>query len=159
MNRSVRLLAALLFVSVAGNVAAGGYLLARAFDQRPPRFERALTEAAEGRLSPASRAALDAAMAAARPHMRAAWDEVGEARREIAAILAADPVDRARLDAAFARLRAATAASQTALHGAVTGAVVQMQPEERTTFLDHWRHHRRGGRPPEGPRPDGLGPR
>ena len=156
MSRTVKALAALLFVSVAANLAAGGYLLVRAFDDgRPPRFERVLREGGGERLSPPARAALEQAMTSMRPQMRAAGDEFGEARREVGEALATDPLDAARIDAAFARLRAATEASQTSMHGALSAAVAGMSAEERRHFIEHWRHSRRGG----GPRQDGPGPR
>lgn len=154
MSRTVKALAALLFVSVAVNLAAGGYLLVRAFDEhRPPRFERVLTAGGGERLSPPARAALERAMISARPQMRAAWDEVGEARREVGEALAADPLDAARIDGAFARLRAATEASQTSMHGALATAVTGMNAEERRHFIEHWRHSRRGGPPRGAPEP------
>jgi hypothetical protein len=66
-----------------------------------------------------------------RGELRAALDEVREARLRMFATMAAEPFDRAALDAAFAEVRAATDRLQLLGQDLVGDVVEKAPPEER----------------------------
>jgi uncharacterized membrane protein len=76
-------------------------------------------------------------------------DEIGAARRGAADKLAADPFDKAALEAAIANVAEKERALRQAAVGVFLGHAEQLTPDERHTLAEWWRkrsesfHHRR----------------
>jgi len=83
-----------------------------------------------------------AEMETRRPQVAAKIAELRKARQDVRAALAADPFDRARLDAAFAEVQTSSAAVQAELHSAVADAVAKLPPDARQRLAD-WGRDRR----------------
>ena len=149
MTRTAKILAAALLVSVALNVAIGGFLVGRAFDRTPGRV--AVYRMFLGALGPGVPAPVREAMRtqfdAVRPTMRPAIAEMRAARRAVGDRLQADSIDRVALEDALARLRGATNAAQTVLHGAFADAVVAFAADDRQALARAWQRGPRRGAP------------
>ena len=87
-------------------------------------------------LPPERRDVAEAAFAAHRPALRARIGELFEARRAVRDAIRAEIFDRAALDAAFVRLRAAEAAAAEQAQSVLGDALQQLTPEERRQFSD-----------------------
>jgi uncharacterized membrane protein len=138
-GRRAVLVLAVLVASLCVNVFAAGMLAGRWYGGRDdgPR-DRAAAAGGVERF-------LDRAPPEARPHLRAAFRErrpeaaerlraLGAARREAAAAARAEPFDRARMDAAFAEVRARTAELQAVLQGGLGDAMAGMPPDVRRAY-------------------------
>lgn len=63
-----------------------------------------------------------------------------QARRDVAAALAAEPFDKKALEKAFARLRRASAAAQKEIHDRIIARAQKLDREERLQLLPRRRH-------------------
>lgn len=78
-----------------------------------------------------------------RSSVRAAVGDLRQARRELHAVAVQPTLERAQLEAAFARLREREGAAASAAHELMTELLLQLQPDERRQLLDRiGRHHR-----------------
>lgn len=129
------LLAAVLIVSLAANFLVLGFAAARfagvgpfGFGDEVGAIERIVALGA--RAFPRElRREIAGQLGRHREELRAALEEVREARRRMFAVMAAEPFDRAALDAAFAEVRAATDRLQL-LGQDLVGDVVEKAPSE-----------------------------
>lgn len=132
-NRFVVLLA----LSIGLNLVLAGVLIGSRFARghghhpEPPHSGMRAGRGFDGALSP-HRAELG-------EHRRAS----AKARSEVQAILNRDPLDRAALDAALAKLRAETTQSQEILHRAL-GDAAEKAPIEQRRELGKWLSMGRG---------------
>jgi uncharacterized membrane protein len=92
------------------------------------------------------RPAFEAAMAQHRPQLVESGRAVREARTKVRDAMVAEPFDRAKLDAAFAELRARSQELQTAVHTAVSDAAVKLPAEARQKLAEFNRPLRERGR-------------
>lgn len=146
MNPSLaRALPIVLVVSLALNLFLAGaiasHLLHRGPDhgamERPHRHgllphPRQLRHA----LSPEAQARFDALHEAHRPRIRERLRAVGAARRALGEVLRAEPLDRARMDAAFAALReeeGRLAAETQSMFGTLA---LELSPEDRARLAE-----------------------
>lgn len=165
----MRLVPALLALSLAANVFLGGYLFGQAFGPPGPHHRglRGSEVAFEGRvLSPAGREIVRAAFRERREDLLAHGRESHAARAAVAEALGAAPFDRARLEAALALHQAKEAERHRGVAAALIDAAEQLSPEDRKALAaEHFRprHGRRGTvkrligetpRGPEGPPPE-----
>jgi uncharacterized membrane protein len=115
----------------------------RASDERPgDRVIQRLTEAVPAEYRPA----FEAAMAEHRARLAEAGRAVREARMKVRDAMVAEPFDRAKLDAAFAELRARSQELQTAVHVAVAEAAAKLPPDARRKLAELDRGGRERGR-------------
>jgi Spy/CpxP family protein refolding chaperone len=104
---------------------------------------------------------VEAVMQRHRPHIRATFPPLREARRATHAAMAADPFDAAALERAFAELRERDARSTTAIQAMLAELMTQLTPAERAKIVasmprrDHVR--RRGQEAPRDARRDDAG--
>jgi uncharacterized membrane protein len=90
------------------------------------------------------RAEIDPILGEHREPVRDAVRATREARREVNAVLRADPFDRGAFAAALARLRVQDAATAEAVHAMLVDTTAALTAEEREVLADRmWR--RRGG--------------
>lgn len=125
-------LAALLIVSLAANFLVLGFAAARYGQFRQGDIlERVIALGA--RSFPADiRREITASLARERPELRAALQDVQEARRRMFELMRTEPFDRAALDAAFADVRAKTEALQERGQALLGDAIEQASPEARS---------------------------
>ena len=96
-------------------------------------------------LPEASREQAEAVMERHRDPIRGAVRAMRQSRREVRDALLAEPVDEARLDRALAETRERAAASQAAMHAAMTEFARELPPEARRKLAENLgRHGRRG---------------
>jgi uncharacterized membrane protein len=127
-------LVALLILSLAANFLVLGFAAARyrGFDD-PGAIERIVELG--GRAFPRElRREIGAELRRHRGEVRAALGDLGEARREMYRQMAADPLDRAALNAAFTDVRTKTEALQRLGQGLVEDVLVNTPPEERANI-------------------------
>jgi uncharacterized membrane protein len=124
-------LAVLLVISLAANLLVLGFAAARYGQFRQGDvLERIIALGVRG--FPAEiRREITASLARERPELRAALDDVQEARRHMFEVMKAEPFDRAALDAAFADVRAKTEALQERGQDLLGDAVEQAPSEAR----------------------------
>lgn len=170
-SRAARFLAIALFVSLGVNFFLGGLVLGRAASPPaeivavPPPTPQPPGGPAPGALP--SGGVLQQMMAAIpqeyRPAMRQAFElrrreiaaatlGIREARQRTREALRAETFDRARLDAAFAQLRARNDSLAAVLHGAAIEAATQMPVDVRRDLAEWGTRPRERARPP---RPEG----
>jgi uncharacterized membrane protein len=148
----------LLFVSVALNLLAAGAVVGAI--GAGVRVERA----AETPQIPAPRVFIAALPQPTRAKMRVVlartWAQTRDlrqqaiqARRDAYAAAAADPYDPARVRAAFARVRAADAATVAVFHDNIVAAFATLTPEERREALSALRDAAAGRRAAPAPAP------
>ena len=77
------------------------------------------------------RVVVDAMLEEHRQDIRGSVREVFAARKRVHDLMAADTIDRAALDSAFADLRARDAEAATAVQAMLTEVAVELTPEER----------------------------
>jgi uncharacterized membrane protein len=73
-----------------------------------------------------------------RGELRGALHDVQEARKHMLQVMAAEPFDRAALDAAFAEVRARTETLQRLGQELVGDVVAEATPEERSEIRPQW---------------------
>lgn len=102
----------------------------------------------------ALRPKLESHIREARPLRR----EMRDAQREFQQALTTEQFDESRLEAALARLRAASGAWQEAMHDEMIIILKNLPPEERrrvVSFLERHDARRRRSGPPDAPPPEG----
>ena len=135
---SSRRLALLLAASVLLNVFALAFLIGRYSARHHPADHPAASDHDPSDHDPGDHG---------RATMRRLWRErrevlgphhrrLREARLGVREALATEPLDRAALDAALAELRAATSASQEALHGVIVDAAPALPAAERVPLAE-----------------------
>jgi uncharacterized membrane protein len=129
------LLSVVLIVSLAANFLVLGFAAARFAGVGPfggdiGAIERIVALGARA-FPRALRHEIGGQLGRHRGELRAALDEVRDARRRMFAVMAAEPFDRAALDAAFAEVRAATDRLQLLGQDLVGDVVERAPPEER----------------------------
>jgi uncharacterized membrane protein len=148
-----RWLVVALVVSLAMNLAVGGLMLGHVL-RGPPSWRPGDPEGGPAHrlmrlLPPEARDTVRQSFKEAGPEIRARAKALRQARDGVRDAIMAEPFDRARLDAAFADMRARSDALQTAVQAAIADGVSKLPPEAR----------RKVGqiRPPEPPE-DGVPP-
>lgn len=123
----------LLGISLALNLFLGGRFLGMGFlgGERGERVSRFVAMASLGPAPPPMRERIEQRIEAEREEVREAFRGVREARRTVREAARAEPFDRARLDEAFTRLRAANDAFQARVLRTVGDAIAQSPAEER----------------------------
>ncbi|MGF6788689.1 periplasmic heavy metal sensor [Paraburkholderia sp. 35.1] len=125
-------------VFLLGAIAGGAYQWFAAHGANPPaaaQDRRALRFAAEP-LSPQQRQAFIDGLKSARRDGRQYARDAREGRREVLRLLAAPKFDRAALDAALARTRAADVSLRAMVEASVADFAATLTPEERVEFAE-----------------------
>jgi len=155
--RIVLIVSLALNVFVIGGLAGAAIMWQRAETQRPlPGIGRParLRQAAEA-LSPENRRMVRQSIRATAQSLRPKVQEARAARIDTGRLLVQPELDRAALEAAFARARAADIAIRTGLEKAVIDAAARMPQSERERFVEAL--DRAGAmRQPKDPRQDGA---
>lgn len=169
-------LAIALFLSVAVNIFLGGFAVGRfAGGPRHPHAEHPSMHAGPmmapnvEALSPQGRTAFHSVFEAEREALRQRHSALKERRAAFAAVLLAEPFDRAAAEAALKDLHAVTAEQQSAFAALMIDAVEKLSGEDRKALAKsivdggHWRprkrrHHRRDEFPPPPPEDEGDAP-
>ncbi|MDR6391040.1 periplasmic heavy metal sensor [Paraburkholderia phenoliruptrix] len=127
-------------VFLLGAIAGGVYRWYAAREAAAPLAaqQRALRFAAET-LSPARQKAFADSLKNGRREGRQYGREAREARREVLRLLAAPQLDRAALDAALARTRAADSNLRATVESSVADFAATLSPQERVEFADSLR--------------------
>jgi uncharacterized membrane protein len=126
------LLAVLLIVSLAVNFLILGFAAGRYGQFRQGDFlERVIALGVRG-LPAEIRRDIMASLVRERPELRAALEEVQDARRRMFEVMRVEPFDRAALDAAFADVRAKTEALQERGQTLLGNAVEHASPDARS---------------------------
>ncbi|WP_454688679.1 periplasmic heavy metal sensor [Achromobacter aloeverae] len=142
---------------LVGGMVGGAYqwAMSHRVHAAAPAPRTALRFAAEG-LSPQRQAQFLEALKVARRDNLEYVREGREARHEVLAALAAPQLDRAALDAALARTRAADTALRVAVESGVADFAASLSPQERMVFADglrergQWREPQAPARPAQG---------
>ena len=127
-----------LFLSLSANFFLGGLFAGGALRGEEPRRPGRALAAFLASSPEEARPVLRATFRARRPELRARIAAVAAARSEVAALLAREDLDRARLDAALLELRTRTTEAQVLLHEIVSEAVMQLPPEVRAKWRPRW---------------------
>lgn len=156
-RRLLILLLSLLALSLAANLAVGGYLLGQrvaggdnASHGMLRRGGPAQIEQFLATITPARRAELAAVEQAHRQALRAGMRELRLARRELGSALTAEYFDRQQVLAAMRAVDAALATSSRLHHERLLPFVEALTPDERRAFAQ-LRHLPRAPRPPKHP--------
>lgn len=121
--------------AMAGGYAAGARVVPAAALEQQSATTRVGGRGALQALSQDERRAMRAALAQAWRGAKAERAERFAARRALLEIAAREPYDPAAMQAGFARMRAADAALQARLHGAIAEALGEVSPERREAAL------------------------
>lgn len=121
-------LAILLLISVALNLFAAGALVATRWMHRPLG---SAVEAVMRSYPPSVRAEVRSRLFADRDVVRAAFAELGDARRKMFALMRAEPFDEKALRDAMADVRAKTASVQALLQAALLASLKGTPAAER----------------------------
>jgi uncharacterized membrane protein len=124
-------------VFLLGAILGGAYqwFVARGATGQVQAQQRALRFAAEP-LSAERQTAFVDGLKSARREGRQFAREARDGRREVLRLLAAPQFDRAALDAALARTRAADSSLRAQVEGSVADFAATLSPEERVKFAD-----------------------
>ena len=125
-------LAVLLVISLAANFLVLGFAAARYGQFRQGDFLERIIVLGVRSFPAEIRREITASLARERPELRAALEDVQQARRHMFEVMTAEPFDRAALDAAFADVRAKTEALQERGQDLLGDAVEQAPPEARS---------------------------
>ena len=131
------LLGIALLVSIGVNVLLAGIVIGRWVDHGPhgdgiSRFDR---EAAREALSPEARAIADAVWERHKPGLRDKFKAVKAARNAVEALLRADEVDRATLEAAQAEMTARWAEARAEIARGITEVALALPADQRKTYF------------------------
>jgi len=151
--RAAKWVLAALVASLGVNLFVGGMVLGGRFHHPPPGtfFQSEGRERGEagrgmsaflmdrmaGALPREARGEFRRAVGEHRAAMAEADKNFRETRDKLRAAMAAEPFDRAALDAAFAEMRTRMGESQAAMHAALTDAAARLSPEARKR-LSEW---------------------
>lgn len=131
MNKT-RWLALFLLISVGINLAVAGFWGSRMMGLGgPERGGERFVERVTRDMPKESADRVRAAMAAQRPVMARNMEEMRRAREDVRAALTAEPFDKARLEAAFAKVRRTADAMQDGVHAGVLAVAQDLGPQER----------------------------
>jgi uncharacterized membrane protein len=127
-RRTTLILAVALAASLCLNLFAGGaWLAGRWIDRRLEAVAASVMHA----YPPELRRDVLRRLLQDRAELRAASGSLREARQRMVAVMRADPLDRAALDAAMAEVRARTGALQGLLQSALADSLAEAPAEER----------------------------
>ncbi|MGD9538287.1 MAG: periplasmic heavy metal sensor [Alphaproteobacteria bacterium] len=131
------LLGIALLVSIGVNVLLAGIVIGRWVDHGPhgdgiPRFDR---EAAREALSPEARAIADEVWEQHKAAVRGKFKAVKEARNAVEALLRADEVDRATLEAAQAEMTTRWAEARAEIARGVTEVALALPADQRKLYF------------------------
>lgn len=133
-SRIILWLSLALVLSVSVNMFGAGWYLGQ-YDREPARPAasgmRATLDALARDLSPASARLLRQTLRARADQVRPELQALRQARRDLRDVLAGEPLDRAAVAEAQARIRAATGALQAALHQTLAEVAAAMPAEDR----------------------------
>lgn len=135
-------LLAVLVLSVGINLVIAGFAAARIFGPRPGGEIERIVALGIRAFPPEIREAIAQSTRQQRDKFRALIDDTRGARMRMFEAMRASPFDRAKLEAAYAELRAKTNEVQALGQGIVAEAVAQAPPDVRARI-----------RPPRGPFP------
>lgn len=140
-------------VFLLGGIAGGAYqwFAAHGGLAKAPPQRTALRFAAED-LSPERQKQFIEALKAGRREGRDYAREGREGRHEVLSLLAAPQLDRAALDAALQRTRAADSALRAQVEGSVADFAATLSPEERVQFADGLKQAGQWREPPPAPK-------
>ena len=125
-------LAAILIVSLGANFLVLGFAAARLGQFRQGDMLERVIALGTRNFPREIRREITEGLARERPELRAALEDLQEARRHMFEVMTAEPFDRAALDEAFADVRAKTDALQQRGQGLLGDAVEQASPEARS---------------------------
>ncbi len=153
--RAFRWVLPALFVSLGLNLFVGGVLAGRYLAPEPPetpvaarlpahtdRPVRALIKRMAARLPADERAAFVEIVSQHREALVAAGAAIRDARRKVHKAMAAEPFDRAPLDAAFAELRASSDEFRQTMHEAIADGVQGLPADARRHLAERDRRGR-----------------
>jgi uncharacterized membrane protein len=135
-------LVALLIVSLAANFLVLGFAAARYRNVEDTGAVERIVELGARSFPRELRREISAELKGHRGELRAALRDLGEARREMLRQMAAEPLDRAALDAAFANVRTKTGELQRLGQELVMEVLEKTPPEERAKIRPPRRHWR-----------------
>jgi uncharacterized membrane protein len=133
------ILGILLLLSLGINLVVAGFTLSRLYGPRPSSIERVVAIGIRA-FPPELQKAIGEATRARRDEVRARFEQVKAARRQMFEAMRADPFDPAALDAAYADLRARTGELQQIGQQIVAGTLAEAPADVRSRI-----------RPPRGP--------
>lgn len=128
---------ALLAVSLVANMVAAGYFLGAGFAEysgKPPRTQRSVESTIEfvvGRYPESVRPTIRQKLEARRAEMKAALHEMRAARVETRKAIRQEPLDKGRIEKAFAASREKMTAFQSLIQGAIIEALPDLPQSER----------------------------
>lgn len=129
-----------MIASLALNLFLAGVLGVRYWREQQWRSERAMTGGPIGRIAQglpeSGRTKVRAVIDSKRDQIRELSRDYRRARGEAMQALAAEPFDRAKVDAAFAEARRRADAMSATMQAAMIEASAQLTPEERKAFRD-----------------------
>lgn len=132
------LIYALLALSLAVNLIGAGYYLGSGFAEyrngrhaKSPRTVESTIEFVASRYPKAVAATVRQKLEAKRPEIKVALDEMRAARRETRRAIKQEPLDKDRIEAAFAASRDKVAAFQRLVQGAIIEALPDLPESER----------------------------
>ncbi|MFC3693023.1 periplasmic heavy metal sensor [Chenggangzhangella methanolivorans] len=132
---------ALLAVSLAVNLIGAGYFLGAGFADyrsarhgKPPRTVESTIDYVAGRYPAPVAAKVRAKLEAKRPELSTAFDEMRLARRETRKAIKQQPLDKARIEAAFAASRDKAVAFQQLIQSAIIEALPDLPESERNAI-------------------------
>ncbi len=124
-----------LTLSLAANLLVAGVTISNRLDGHRPGFGGGVGgrnfEALFARLSPAARDQLSERFQALKPERQEDYRAIRKARAAIGQLIAAEPLDRAALEAQFAIIESRSAAMQQRLNRAFIDGVSALAPAER----------------------------
>jgi uncharacterized membrane protein len=120
-----------LAVSLAVNLIGAGYLGYASWQPKPPRTVESTIGFVSGRYAGPIGESIRARLEAERAALGTALEEMKAARRATRQAMAAEPFDRARLDALFEEARAKAVTFQQLIHGAIADAAEEASPADR----------------------------
>ena len=121
----------LLGLSLAVNLVGAGYLGYVGTRPKPPRTVENTINFVSERYPKAVGAEIRKKLEERRPELRRALDDMKDARRATRDAMGDTPLDKARVDAAFAEARAKAADFQKVIHGAIADAMPDLSDTER----------------------------
>lgn len=159
MSKRLRLLALVLFGSVAVNLFLGGIMIGRWLEPHPPRHMMERTERPPREpgappswllraLGPEGEPALEAAWRRHAPAIEPRREDLRRAREAVIAALETEPFDRDAYAARLAAMQDSTARLFDAIHAAMVDVMVELTPEQRRMVVERSREweRRKSGR-------------
>lgn len=133
-SRSTRALWVALALSLAVNLGGAGFFLAAESRDKKRTVEDTIAFVGQRYADPVG-PAVRQRLEARKGDLARALAEMQSARRASRQAMAAEPLDRAAVDAAFEASRAKTAAFQQVIHGAIAEAVATLPADQRAVVV------------------------